>query len=197
LSLLIICVPIKLSIRLKVSQYRCLGGVTCLWMVSNKLSQCAIYAEGIKSNSHLVLCDHHIPLTQSLTAATKWKNKLIMKKKLRQRWSTIPPMKKNTTSQLKSMITKMAMTYRDGLWQIHIQNYKYGNYFDKPAHRKVAYHPNKCVMFVLRNKKKTFEVKKKSISVIIKSQNSLNVLIVSSWNALPDWRQEYYIMTFR
>ena len=76
-------------------------------------------------------------------------------------------------------------------------HYKYGNYFDKPAHRKVAYHPNKCVMFVLRNKKKTFEVKKKFISVIIKSQNSLNVLIVSSWNALPDWRQEYYIMTFR
>jgi hypothetical protein len=38
-------------------------------------------------------------------------------------------------------------------------HYKYGNYFDKPAHRKVAYHPNKCVMFPLRNNKTTVEVK--------------------------------------
>jgi hypothetical protein len=31
-------------------------------------------------------------------------------------------------------------------------------------------------MFVLRNKQKTFKVKNKYISVIIKSQNSMNVL---------------------
>ena len=55
-------------------------------------------------------------------------------------------------------------------------HYKYGNYFDKPAYRKVAYHPNKSAMFVLRNKQKTFEVENKYISVIIKSQNSMNVL---------------------